>query len=102
MLMHQPCRISGLLTAALFTALLPTTGLAADAQSITEQIRFSGSHAQTVELAAGQTLEISAGVVSPSQLPANGRLAAEWIAPSADGGFRKVLHALDPDVYVVY
>ena len=66
------------------------------------RIEFSGSHSQATELRAGQTVEISIGIVSPSELPANGRVAIEWSGPAAESGFRKVLHALDPDVYVVY
>jgi hypothetical protein len=67
-----------------------------------EQIEFSGSYSQTAELSAGQVVEVSAGFASPSRLPDNGRLAIEWSGPSGDSGWQKVLHALDPDVYVVY
>ena len=44
----------------------------------------------------GETAEISAGLPSPSQLPPNGRVAVEF------AGFRKALHALDPDFYIVF
>src|SRR4051794_29035291 len=50
----------------------------------------------TVQLKAGETAEISAGLPMPSQLPPNGRVAVQF------AGFRKVLHALDPDVYFVF
>jgi hypothetical protein len=70
--------------------------------TIDQQVRFSSRHDQEVELAEGQVVEISAGIASPSQLPPNGRLAVEWKGPVADLGFRKVLHALDPDVYVLF
>ncbi|MGH9659765.1 MAG: hypothetical protein ACRD96_14545, partial [Bryobacteraceae bacterium] len=56
---------------------------------------------QTIRLAAGETVEVAAGIDAPSKLPPNGRVAAEWSGPNG-AGFRKVLHALDPDVYVVY
>ncbi|MEX2263523.1 MAG: hypothetical protein WD696_16315 [Bryobacteraceae bacterium] len=57
----------------------------------------------THSLKAGETVEISVGVPSPSQFPRNGRLAAAWTTPGApEAGFRKILHALDPDLYVVY
>jgi len=73
------------------------------AQTNTEQrVSFSGGHQQEIELAEGQTVEVSVGIASPSQLPANGRLAFDWKGPADDASFRKVLHALDPDVYVVY
>ena len=57
---------------------------------------FTGIHQQSIPLAAGETVEVYAGLPTPSQLPANGRIAVEW------GGYRKVLHALDPDFYMVY
>lgn len=50
----------------------------------------------SIVLKAGETAEISAGLPSPSQLPPNGRVAVEF------AGFRKVLHALDPDLYFVF
>src|SRR3990172_12341905 len=81
--------------------LLSVTSSAAD-KSIERRIDFSGSDSQVIELHAGETVELSAGVTSPSKLPDNGRIAVEWTAPSADASFRKVLHALDPDVFVVY
>src|SRR4051812_14156059 len=81
---------------------LAAIGRAAEAQSAKQRIDFSGSHSQTIELNDGETIEISVGVESPSKLPVNGRIAAEWIAPVPNAGFRKILHALDPDVYIVY
>lgn len=66
------------------------------------RIDFFGNHAQAIEMQAGETVEISIGLPSPSQLPPNGRIAVEWTAPDAEGGFRKILHALDPDIYLVY
>ena len=68
-------------------ALLPTLALALD---------FTGAHQQSITLAAGETVEVYAGLPAPSQLPANGRIAVEW------AGYRKVLHALDPDFYILY
>ena len=51
---------------------------------------------RTLNLRAGDLVEISAGLPAPSSLPANGRIAVEF------AGYRKVLHALDPDLYFVY
>src|SRR5262245_31573095 len=79
-----------------------TQRVAAAPPEIDVQIAFSGSYAREVELSAGQTYEISAGVEFPSKLPPNGRIAVAWSGPAADYGFRKVLHALDPDIYLVY
>lgn len=55
-----------------------------------------GQFAQTYSLNAGQTMEVSVGLPAPSKLPPNGRVAVEW------AGYRKVLHALDPDFYLLY
>lgn len=57
---------------------------------------FDGSFTKSYPLAAGSAVEVSVGLPSPSKLPPNGRLAVEW------AGYRKVLHALDPDFYIVY
>ena len=59
-------------------------------------LEFSGSYTQSYTLEAGKTVEVSVGLPSPSKLPPNGRVAVEW------AGYRKVLHALDPDFYMVY
>ncbi|MFO0363106.1 MAG: hypothetical protein ACK55F_00270 [Acidobacteriota bacterium] len=66
---------------------LPVIAAAAD---------FTGFHQQSIALAAGETVEVYAGLPQPSQLPANGRIAVEW------AGYRKVIHAHDPDFYIVY
>jgi len=57
---------------------------------------FSGAHTQSMQLTAGQLVEVYAGLPSPSELPPNGRIAVEW------GKYRKVLHAFDPDFFIVY
>src|SRR5688500_14657007 len=57
---------------------------------------FNGSFEQRFTLKQGETAEISAGLSAPSQLPPNARIAVEW------SGYRKVLHALDPDIYFVF
>src|SRR5437870_10984976 len=81
---------------------LPAGSTGAEALPIDRSIEFSGEYAQAVELVVGQTVEISAGFRSPSQLPDDGRVSVEWSGPDANSGWRKVLHALDPDVYLVY
>src|ERR671914_35705 len=58
--------------------------------------QFGGSLSRTFTLTAGQTSEVAVGLPSPSKLPPNGRIAVEF------AGYRKVLHALDPDFYMVY
>lgn len=66
------------------------------ASLIAAPIDFSGSYSQTIALTAGKTVEISVGLPSPSKLAPNGRVAVEW------AGYRKILHALDPDFHIVY
>src|SRR6476661_2437606 len=90
-----------LVSLVVMTCLIPC-GRGAEALPIDRTIDFSGQHSGAVQLTAGQTIEISAGFPSPSQLPANGRVAVEWKGPEADDAWRKVLHALDPDIYLVY
>ena len=72
-------------------ALAPVLSMAAE---------FTGDLMRTastsVQLKEGETAEISAGLLAPSQLPANGRVAVEF------AGVRKILHALDPDFYIVF
>ncbi len=61
------------------------------------RIDFSGAPwVHSYMLQAGKAVEISVGLPAPSKLQPNGRLAVEW------AGYRKVLHALDPDFYMVY
>jgi hypothetical protein len=59
-------------------------------------IDFSGTYRHSYSLAQGETVEVAVGLPAPSKLPPNGRVAVEW------AGYRKVLHALDPDFYMVY
>ena len=59
-------------------------------------VDFTGDFTQPRQIAAGQTVEISVGLPEPSKLPPNARVAVEW------AGYRKVLHALDPDFYMVW
>jgi hypothetical protein len=61
-----------------------------------QTVAFSGAHTQSIQLQAGQLVEVYAGLPAPSELPANGRIAVEW------GKYRKVLHAFDPDFFIVY
>src|SRR5262249_55083709 len=57
------------------------------------------------DLKAGESVEISVRIDRPAHLPVNGRIAVEWQAPQdapQAASWRKVLHALDSDVYLVY
>ncbi|HEV8146526.1 MAG TPA: hypothetical protein VGP79_09105 [Bryobacteraceae bacterium] len=59
-------------------------------------VEFSGSFSRSYALEAGKTVEVAVGLPAPSKLPPNGRIAVEW------AGYRKVLHALDPDFYMLF
>ncbi|MGH9721683.1 MAG: prenyltransferase/squalene oxidase repeat-containing protein [Bryobacteraceae bacterium] len=82
--------------------LLLFPALLAAPASLERKLNLSTPQVETIRLEANETVEITAGIEAPSKLPANGRLAVEWAGPGGASGFRKVLHALDPDVYVVY
>src|SRR5688572_9896348 len=97
---HPILLLSGI--AAVVGGWLPIGGRGAAPPQIDRQVAFSGAYSQSLWLEEGETVEVSAGVAAPSRLPDNGRVAVEWTAPASDAGFRKVLHALDPDVYLLY
>ena len=80
----------------------PVSGRGAAPLEIDRRFQFSGLQSQSIQLTKGDTVEILAGVESPSKLPANGRVAVEWNTPLKGAGFRKVLHALDPDIFLIY
>src|SRR5687767_13895628 len=92
-------------------------------------LRFQGGWEKRFDLKRGETFEISVGLPSPSSLPRHGRVGVRWTLveekkepgaasslpslfarqpdafgvysqPTAD--WKKVLHALDPDLYLVY
>jgi hypothetical protein len=92
-------------------------------------LQFAGPWRQQFELKRGETFELSVSLPAPSVLPQHGRVGVTWklvqekpdaqaaapadsanpraadafgiyTQPTAD--WQKVLHALDPDVYLVY
>ncbi|HYI95153.1 MAG TPA: hypothetical protein VEX68_16530 [Bryobacteraceae bacterium] len=77
---------------ALLVLLTAATLIAAPPLSVD----FHGHYTRAYGLKAGETVDVSVGLPAPSRLPANGRVAVEW------AGYRKVLHALDPDFHLVY
>jgi hypothetical protein len=69
-------------------------------------VALTGPWQHAYRLAGGETVEITVHLEQPAALPANGRIAVEW---TREGGttqptsnWRKVLHALDSDVYLIY
>ena len=108
-----PRHAAGLCAAALGTLCWLAAGTA-----LAETVNLGGPWSSAWELEAGQTVEIQVGVVSPGTLPENARVEARWSGPPTsnatadvargdlvvgmDNGWSKVLHALDPDVYLLY
>ncbi|MCE9532256.1 MAG: hypothetical protein K8T89_14220 [Planctomycetes bacterium] len=75
------------------------------AKSGEERVAVSAVWRKDHDLKTGETVEISVRIDRPASLPVNGRIAVEWQAPKgapAAASWRKVLHALDADVYLVY
>lgn len=94
----------------------------------TAPISISGPWQEPYRLKAGEAVEISVRLNKPSALPANGRISVEWVLDKADraadvvatpekgpravkaleiytaptANWRKVLHALDGDVFLTY
>ena len=88
-------------------------------------LQFAKPWERRFALREGETIEVSVGMPRPSSLPAHGRVGVTWrlageegkAGPAAAGArkpeafgiygaptanWRKVLHALDPDLYLVY
>ena len=109
----------------------PTNASETIAPAIEQTLVVPGDGVQVLRLESGQTIEVSVGIESPSLLPANGRLRVSWKLLEADDpeeiprapdegvelarkidefgiytvptpDWSKILHAIDPDVYVVY
>lgn len=96
---------------------------------VRRNLQFAGPWRQQFELKRGETFELSVSLPTPSALPTHGRIGVTWklvqeksdtpaaaapnvtnpraadafgiyTKPTAD--WQKTLHALDPDVYLVY
>ena len=86
--------------------------------SAAETIDFKGAWTKTWELSSGKAVQIQVGIINPGKLPANARIEARWTGPPSsepefpedrgdlvtgpENGWSKTLHALDPDVFLVY
>ena len=86
--------------------------------ALAETVAFGGSWSKSWNLAQDETVQIRVGLDEPSGLPDNARIEARWTGPDAaasgfkgdradlvtgmENGWSKVLHALDPDVYLLY
>ena len=96
--------------------LIPAAGLAAPA--LAETIDFTGSWDHRRELTEGEAVSISVRIDDPEALPPNSRIEVRWRGPALEdtpfdgergdlhatitADWSKTLHALDPDVYLVY
>jgi hypothetical protein len=86
-------------------------------------LAFERPWQRELQLGEGETIELSVAVEQPSNLPSHGRIGVKWellserasrssspvrasdphaIGGAPTAGWRKVLHALDPDLYLVY
>ena len=90
----------------------------AEVRQASESISFAGDWTKTWNLSEGDTFEISVRIETPSALPPNARIDAIWTGPEppewdydgdrgepgikATSAWSKTLHALDPDVHLVY
>ncbi len=86
--------------------------------SAAETVLFTGAWSSVWNLDAGETVRVAVGIVSPGELPHNARIEAKWDGPPVagyssetqrgdliaglDNGWEKVLHALDPDLHLLY
>lgn len=61
-----------------------------------QQLPFDGQTTRKYQLAKGEVVEVSAGIIQPSELPPNARIAITF------GPMRKVIHALDPDFFTYF
>ena len=90
----------------------------AEARPTSETISFFGEWSRSWTLAEGDAFEIGVRIETPSSLPPNARIEAIWTGPDrpewayegdrgeptvrASSAWSKTLHALDPDVHLVY
>jgi len=106
-------RILSTIASLILTALWVATSVGA------ETVLVEGGWSLERRLEAGQSVSIRVGLSDPAAGPPNARLEVRWVAPgaaqppayagdrgdldaSATADVTKTLHALDPDLYVVY
>ncbi len=108
----------GLLLAGFLMAAAPFSVFADGAPEWSQTLHFDGSFQREWTLDEGRAFELSVRIDEPSALPPNARIDVVWTGPAipqpefegnredpgvkADADWEKTLHALDPDVYLVY
>ena len=86
--------------------------------ALAESVAFDGAWSKSWKFDRDQTVQIRVGLDEPSGLPENARIEVRWTGPPADepgfdgdradlvegmeNGWSKVLHTLDPDVFLLY
>lgn len=86
--------------------------------ALAESVAFDGAWSKSWKFDRDQAVQIRVGLDEPSGLPENARIEVRWTGPPADepgfdgdradlvegmeNGWSKVLHALDPDVFLLY
>ena len=98
--------------------LIAGTGATGAAPAFHGTISFDAQWSRSWTLDEGDAFELSVRIERPSSLPANARIEASWQGPGlpelayegdrgdpgvkATANWAKILHALDPDLHVVY
>ena len=83
-----------------------------------ETVDFQGSWERSWPLDAGESVEIQVGIQKPAGIAPNARIEVSWQGPTSveptfsatqgdliagqENGWSKILHALDPDVFLIY
>ncbi len=86
--------------------------------ALAETVDFDGEWTKSWDLSSEETVQVQVGIAVPSALPPNARIKVAWSGPppkkagfqgdrgdlvtGPENGWSKVLHALDPDLYVAY
>ena len=108
----------GFSLAVSLAAAAAVSAFAGDTPEWSRAFRFDGSLQREWTFDEGQAFDLSIRIDDPSALPPNARIDVVWTGPAmpqpefegkredpgveASADWRKTLHALDPDVYLVY
>ncbi len=104
--------------AAVWLAGFSAFAAAAPPEPFSATLDFSGEWHRNWEFEQGQAVELRVHINDPELLPANARIEVRWQGPDLTGlafegergdlharatsSWKKTLHALDPDIYLVY
>ncbi len=115
---YSLCEMRRLLLLGFLTVAALVPVFADGAPEWSQTLRFDGSFQREWALDEGSAFELSVRIDEPSALPPNARIGVAWTGPAipqpefegersdpgvaAAADWQKTLHALDPDVYLVY